>query len=70
MSNEPPQQIEGTDFELCEFEDQCESCLNHGAVYFGFRDYWDSREGHYHCEECVRDMLADPGRFVDDDEEE
>ena len=60
--SEQPRAIDGTDFELCEFNDQCESCLHYGPIYFGNKDYWDPREGHYHCEECVRGMLADPVR--------
>ena len=52
--SEQPRAIDGTDFELCEFNDQCESCLHYGPIYFGNKDYWDPREGHYHCEECVR----------------
>lgn len=64
---EPVEKIEGTDYELCEFEDQCESCLHYGAVYFGDKDYWDSREGHYHCESCVRSRIESPELFVVDD---
>jgi hypothetical protein len=48
-----PEKIDGTDFELCEFSDQCETCTHNGPVYFGYKDYWDSREGHYHCRTCV-----------------
>ena len=68
--SEQIEKIDGTDFELCEFEDQCESCLNYGPIYFGNKDCWDSREGHYHCEECVRGMVADPQNFAYDDDDE
>lgn len=68
--SEQPQAIDGTDFELCEFEDQCESCPHYGPIYFGNKDYWDAREGHYHCEECVRGMLADPDNYAYDDDDE
>jgi hypothetical protein len=65
-----PEKIDGTDFELCEFSDQCESCVHYGPVYFGHKDYFDSREGHYHCKSCVEGMRDDPRQFVDDDDEE
>ena len=68
--SEQPQSIDGTNFELCEFEDQCESCLHYGPIYFGHKNPEDGREGHYHCEECVRGMVADPEMFAYDDDDE
>lgn len=47
-------------FEPCNFEpDSCELCKNIRPLYFGNRDYWDSREGSYLCAACLSERRAD-----------
>lgn len=48
-------------FEKCEFEpardEECERCNKPNVqLYFGNRDYWDSREGEYYCIDCLHDI--------------
>lgn len=49
-----------TGFEPCQFEpnnDPCDQCGNRGRqLYFGNRDYCDSREGDYYCKSCVIEL--------------
>lgn len=65
-----PEQIPETDFVLCEFENQCQSCLHYGAIYFGNGCYFDSRDGDYHCHACVMAVVEDNARMVIEDEDD
>jgi hypothetical protein len=51
--------LDVTGFVKCEFEPDnhpCEHCgKKQKQLYFGNRDYWDSREGDYYCADCVID---------------
>ena len=40
-------------FEPCELPGQCEECKQHGPLFFGDLDYWDSREWRYYCGPCL-----------------
>jgi len=50
--------LEKTGFERCEFDtngDVCDSCNRKAEeLFFGNRDYWDSREGEYWCMACIK----------------
>ena len=46
-------------FDPCEFEpDECERCKQVKPLYFGDRDYWDSREGSHLCGDCLDERIA------------
>ncbi|TWU51538.1 hypothetical protein [Rubripirellula reticaptiva] len=46
-------------FEPCEYEpDECERCKQVKPLYFGDRDYWDSREGSHLCGDCLDEQIA------------
>jgi uncharacterized protein CbrC (UPF0167 family) len=46
-------------FELCETEmSACDRCQQVKVLYFGDRDYWDSREGSYLCGDCLNERIA------------
>ena len=55
--------LTGTGFEKCEFgpdNDPCKKCgKTKVQLYFGNRDYWDSREGDYWCAECLIELHQD-----------
>lgn len=55
--------LQQTGFEPCEFEtadEECEHCgSKRGDLFFGNRDYWDSREGNYLCGSCVIELHQD-----------
>lgn len=47
-------------WELCEFEPaNCDRCGKVDSLYFGDVDYYDSREGTYLCEECLKHRLRE-----------
>ena len=68
--NEPnlPEHILGTDFILCEFEDQCQSCLHYGAIYFGNGCHFNSSDGDYHCHACVIAVMENDESMVREDD--
>lgn len=46
-------------FDPCGFEpDECERCKQVKPLYFGDRDYWDSREGSHLCGDCLDARIA------------
>lgn len=46
-------------FERCHFgPDECDGCHNHRPLFFGDKNYWDSREGSYYCAECLDERIA------------
>jgi hypothetical protein len=59
ISPETIERFKKIGFESCEFEpDQCDGCRQVRQLWFGDRDYWDSREGHYLCGECLDERIA------------
>jgi hypothetical protein len=52
-------------FEPCEGgPDKCEVCSEVKMLFFGDRDYWDSREGRYVCAECLQGRIASDNESV------
>lgn len=52
-------------FDPCECEpDECERCKQVKPLYFGDRDYWDSREGSYLCGDCLDERIAADKKYA------
>lgn len=59
-------------FERCigfDGDEPCDGCDTPGVVYFGDRDVWDSREGSYYCESCLRERYQADAEFAKEMEE-
>lgn len=41
------------EFEACDELGECDKCHVTAKVWFGDRDYWDSREGRCLCQPCL-----------------
>lgn len=50
--------LEETGYKICEFEPDettCDKCKQpNKQLYFISTNFFDSREGNYHCEDCVK----------------
>lgn len=53
-------------FDLCYFPPgPCERCEQIKQLYFGDREYWDSREGSYFCSDCLDERIAADEEYVE-----
>lgn len=52
-------------FEPCDVDEheRCEKCKKVAPLFFGDRDYWDCREGHYYCADCLNERIEDDRKF-------